>query len=82
MTLGGTMRDASDHGSGALRATTTRTEHGTQLTLRMETELLALSAFATVTLLCMADRIHELPAAVVAYLAAALLLGRRPHASR
>ena len=71
------MRQPGDERPRTVRGAGARTEEGTQITLRIEAELLALSAFATTTLLCLTERMHELPAAAVAFGAAGLLLSRR-----
>jgi hypothetical protein len=71
------MRQPGDERPRTVRRAGTRTEDGTQITLRIEAELMALCAFATTALLCLTERMHELPAAAVAFGAAGLLLTRR-----
>ena len=71
------MRQPGDELPRTVRGAGTRTEDGTQITLRIEAELMALCDFATTALLCLTERMHELPAAAVAFGAAGLLLTRR-----
>lgn len=59
-----------------MRQVTERTEQSTRLTTRTEIDLLLLSAFTTLALLCLSERFVQVPGAVAAYLAAALVVTR------
>ena len=59
-----------------MRSTADRTEESTALTARTELDLLALSAFGTTALLCLGERFQDLPGALIAFAAAAMVVVR------